>query len=322
VKFVIPTPTELQYGLRALKTIGLADGPLQDTQRAVLVTAQQMFGGKDLDIDSLEPITGKELAEHVTEPATRFQLLGGMLVICMADGDVADSEAKVIGHFADALGIEDSATKNLNRLAHGHFRHARLDILRRQWAVRKVRAMAAQEGVGVYFKAILGLLRLREDPAMIEKYRAFEHYPQGSLGRAYFDYIIGNGFSFPGERGAPPEAMLFHDFSHILSGYSTEPEGEIQVASFSAGYSTVEVHNWLMFVLSQFQLGLQTAPNVPPETMKMDSRSLLIAFRRGAAMNMDINVDWDFWPELDKPVEALRKKYNIVPLDAFDSDVE
>ena len=125
--------------------------------------------------------------------------------------------------------------------------------------------------------------------------------------------MIDNDFSFPGERGAPPEAMLFHDLTHILSGYGTTPEEEILAATFSAGYSSTEVTNWIVFVLCQFQLGLQTAPDVPPERLKMNPERMIVALRRGAGMNIDLNEGWDPWPVLAEPVEELRRRYNIVP---------
>lgn len=316
MEFVIPTQEELGFGLRALKTVAEVDGALHSGERGVIGAAQAMFGDAR-DIDGLEPITPEQLAEGMPSPATRRQLLGGMIVTCMADGEVNEEEAALIAAFARALDIEDSAVANLRRIAKGHNLRARLDIIRRHWALRKIKEMAAEQGMGVYARAILGMLRIREDRETIERYRAFEAYPAGSLGRAYFDYMIENGFSFPGESGAPPEAMVFHDMTHILSGYGTTPEGEICAATFSAGYSTREVYNWFMFVLSQFQLGLPTAPGVPPERMKLDPLRMLIAFRRGAAMNIDINEGWDFWQVIEEPVDALRERYNILPESHF-----
>lgn len=318
MEFVLPTAHELHHGLRALKTVALADGELHPAERDVMGAAQRMFG-HDGDLDALEPITPAELAAAVEAPATRFQLLGGLVVTTMADGDVNEAEAAAVAAFAAALGIEDSAVNNLRRLSKGHHRRARLDILRRQWAVRKIRAMAEEQGVGVYYRALLGMLRLRDDPETIARYRAWEAHPPGSLGRAYFDYLVENGFSFPGEKGAPPEAMLFHDLTHILSGYGTTPDQEILVAAFSAGYSSVEVLNWFVFVLSQFQLGLQTAPNVEPATMALDPARMLLAYRRGAAMRIDLNDGWDYWPVVGEPIEALRDRYNILPESHFEA---
>jgi hypothetical protein len=318
MEFVVPTIEELGYGLRALKTLGLSDGALHETERDVMTAVQAMFGDTR-PIDAIEPITPEELARGIASPATRKQLFGGMIVMCMADGEIAADEARAVAAFGAALDIDDASIANLARIAKGQLLRARLDILRRQWAVRKIRAMAEEQGVGVYFKAILGLLAVREDSETVARFRAFEKYPAGSLGRGYYDYMIANGFSFPGEKGAPPEAMLFHDLTHVLSGYRTTPGDEILTATFSAGYSTHEVHNWFMFVLSQFQLGHPTAPGVKPEVMQLDPRRMLVAYRRGTAVNRDLNEGWDPWPVLDRPLEAVRAELNVLPESHFEA---
>lgn len=311
MELVIPTPSQFAHGLRALKTLALVDGDLAAEEVSVLAAAQQSFGDEQ-PVDTIAAITPAELAAEIDQPAVRYQLFGGLVVMAMSDGEVNEREARLVADFAQALDIDDAAVQNLERFAKGHYLRARLDIARRQWAPRKLREMARRDGVGTYYKAVLGMLRLREDPELLMRYQALGEYPAGSLGRAYFDYMVENGFAFPGERGAPIDVATFHDFTHVLSGYGTTPEEEILVATFSAGYSNREVVNWLVFVLAQFQLGLQIAPNVPPARLKLDARRLITAFRRGAAMNVDLNEGWDPWPVLGEPVEALRARYNIL----------
>lgn len=316
MELVVPTPTQFAYGVRALKTLALVDGDLAAEEVSVILAAQQTFG-EERPVDTIETITPEKLAAGIDSAAVRYQLFGGLVVMAMCDGEVNESEARLVADFAQALAIEDAAVQNLERFAKGHYLRARLDIARRQWAPRKLREMARRDGVGTYYKAVLGMLRLREDPELCMRYQGLGDQPAGSLGRAYFDYMVENGFAFPGERGAPIDVATFHDFTHILSGYGTTPEEEILVATFSAGYSNREVVNWLVFVLAQFQLGLQIAPNVPPERLKLDARRLIAAFRRGAAMNLDLNEGWDPWLVLHEPVETLRARYNILPESDF-----
>ena len=316
MKFETPSPQQLPFGLRALHTVALVDGALSPEEAAVIAAAQRLFGHQG-EIDGLAPVTPAELAAAIEPPALRHQLFGGLVVMSMADGEVTPSEADLVGAFAEALEVKDAAVANLQRIAKGQLRRARLDILRRHWAPRKAREMAAERGPHIVGEALLGLLNVKSFPEVTMRYQALGEHPPGSLGRAYFDYMIQNDFAFPGEKGAPPEAMLFHDLTHVLSGYGTTPEEEILAATFSAGYSNTEVINWLVFVLSQFQLGLPTAPNVPPERLKLNPDRFLAALRRGAAMNIDINEGWDPWPVLGEPVEELRRRYNILPEASF-----
>lgn len=87
MEFVIPTTEELGYGLRALKTIALADGDLHEAERNVLAAAQSVFGDAR-PLDSFDPITPAEPARGIASPAVRRQLFGGMIVTCMADGEI------------------------------------------------------------------------------------------------------------------------------------------------------------------------------------------------------------------------------------------
>ncbi|MBL8072191.1 MAG: hypothetical protein JNM35_13960, partial [Nitrospira sp.] len=44
--------------------------------------------------------------------------------------------------------------------------------------------------------------------------------------------------------------------------------------------------------------------------------------RRGAAMNVDLNHGWDYWPVMGEQVEDLRQRYNILPIEAFRTGTE
>lgn len=321
MEFLTPNPAQLHAGLRAMKTVAEVDAPLNLQELALLEAIARAFGGAGAggveelagpiaELPSIEPA---ELAERISDPQLRWQLTGGLVVMTLADGDLEQSESTIVSRFAAGLGVEDPAIRNLERVAKGWRQLARFDILRRQWAPRKIKAVAAEKGAGVYWAAIRGLMRNYIDEEVSARYRALADKPAGSLGRAYADYVEHNDFSVPGERGSPPEVIVFHDMTHILSGYDTSPSEEILVAAFSAGYSEAEPFNWLMFVLLQFQLGIQTAPGVEPEFDMLNPARLLEAISRGAAMNLDLNVGWDYWSVIDEDVETLRARYGIQP---------
>ncbi|MCA9656745.1 MAG: hypothetical protein KC486_00235 [Myxococcales bacterium] len=313
----VPTRSQLTLGLRALATLAAVDGPRNAGEDAMLVAAWRGLGGATGPLPELPPITPTELAQGLQDRQIRFQIVGAMLVMSMADGELVPAEAALVAEFAAALEIADASVTNLERLAAKRYRIARLDILRRQWAALKIRDIAAEEGPGIYWRALLGVLRRNEDPALAARFRAFAELPAGSLGRAYYDFTTRNGFSFPGELGAPPEVITFHDMTHVLAGYDTTPDEEILVAAFTAGYVRREPLDMLMFVLPQFQLGVEIAPGVPPEYDYLDPARLLCAVRRGAAMNINLNEGWDYFDVVHEPLEALRERYNILPESHF-----
>lgn len=308
----LPTPEQGLYGLRAMKTVALADGALDDAERAML-HAGQSFTRAVCDIDALESISPDALADAITDPAIRRQLVHAMVIMTLVDEHADKREIACVETFADALCVGTHTIGTIRRLARGHLRLARLDILRRFWAVDKIREQIRDRGLRALWDAIKAARGRYENPAMAARYRALETLPAGTLGRAYVEAMNDSGFPLPGEPGAAPETITYHDMTHVLGDYGTTPSEEVLVASFSAGYRTRNPMTFILFVICQFHLGIQTAPNVTPETGHFDPVTALAAVRRGAAMNVDLSDGWEYWDVIDQPVDALRERYNIAP---------
>jgi len=157
---------------------------------------------------------------------------------------------------------------------------------------------------------------------LLQDREGLRRLPAGSLGRAYWEYCRKNGFALPGEKGGAPGQILFHDCAHILSGYGTAPEEEVQVACFSAGFQRRDPFTFILFVLLQFHLGIRMTPITEARTGFFDPEKAMIAVRRGAAMNVDLNGGWEYWPVMGEQVEELRRRYNILPIEAFRPKVQ
>jgi hypothetical protein len=70
-------------------------------------------------------------------------------------------------------------------------------------------------------------------------------------------------------------------------------------------------------VLLQFHVGVRVTPITGARTGFFDPLKAMIAIRRGAAMNVDLNKEWEYWPVMREQVEELRRRYNILPIEAF-----
>lgn len=312
-----PPPDLMQFGLRAVKTIACADGSMDETERHFIATAQSIFG-TDVDIDGLPPIGPEELARRVTDHALRRQLVRAMVVVSLVDGEASPAEATLVEQFARALEIESKDLVALRHLADKHLTRARFDIARRFFAVDKTRELVREKGLGWLVRSLAAMAGLREDEAIARRYRELEGAPAGSLGRAYFDFVKTNGFSLPGEKGSPPETIVVHDLTHVLSGYGTDPEGELQVLGFSAGCRREEKDpfSFLMFGIAEFHLGLAMSPVATGSRGKLDLALLFTAIERGSACKIDPMDGWDYWPVMHEPLEELRSRYGIPPLQA------
>ena len=308
----IPPPEKVPYAMRAMKTVALADGELDPTECALMEAAQKLFG-VEIDIDPLPSITPQELAAEFTDPQLRWQLCHGLIVMALADGKSSKDEWEQVQAFARALEVESESFETLHKLAEGHFMAARIDVARHFFAREKMIERVKQDGFGWLATSVAALAGIIENKKLAEKYRALESYPENSLGKRYFEFIRGNEFQFPGERGGPPEPIILHDLTHTLGGYGTDPAGEMQVIGFHAGYRRENPFTWIFFGMMQFHMGVRVGLLAKGDTGHFNPDLMLKAIARGAAMNIDLTDSWDPWTVMDRDIDELRAEYGIAP---------
>jgi hypothetical protein len=315
-----PDPATALLGLRALKTIASASGPVGPAQRAMMEAAQKVILHTHADIDTLAPVTPAELAKgFAASPEIRHQFANGMIVTAVADGPPSREAIAQVDAYAKALGISDPVLADLRLLADGYLTIFKLDFLRRGHIKDIFKNQLEQKGALALAKSVLTMRGVMEDPALAARYRAWEKLPAGTLGRSLVDFYNKNGFSVPGERGGFPEAGLYHDFSHLLGGYSTEPEGELQVAAFSAGYKRERPFYLMLFSILIFSSGVQMRPTADDFVTKGAlgkpgiAELVLAAVERGSKVNMDLSDKWDYWAWIELPIDEVRRRMNILP---------
>ena len=312
----MPTSEQAYWGLRAMKTVALADGELHDAELRMLASVQAILGTNH-PVESLAPVTAEELAAALTDRQIRHQLVQGLIVVSLIDGTANGRETEAVERFAQALEVDVPEVRDLRYLLNGEMLRLRLDLGRRFWLREKVKEIWQTERFRGLYKFVRGMVGRYEDPALASRYQALEQYPPGSLGRAYWEYCRENGFPLPGEKGGAAEQILFHDCAHVLSGYGTTPDEEVQVACFSAGFQRRDPWAFVFFVLLQFHVGVRVTPITGARTDFFDPAKALIAIRRGAAMTVDLNNGWDYWPVMAEQLDDLRRRYNILPIEAF-----
>ena len=320
MQLIQPDPATALLGLRALKTIASAAGPVGPAQRAMMEAAQKVILHTQADIDALAPVTAAELAQgFAASPEIRQQFTNGMIVTAVADGPPSREAIAQVDAYAKALGISDPVLADLRLLADGYLTIFKLDFLRRGHIKDIFKNQLEQKGPLGLAKSVLTMRGVMEDPALAARYRAWEKLPEGTLGRSLVDFYNKNGFGVPGERGGFPEAGLYHDFSHLLGGYSTEPEGELQVAAFSAGYKRERPFYLMLFSILIFSSGVQMRPTADDFVTKGVlgkpgiAELVLAAVERGSKVNTDLSDKWDYWAWIELPIDEVRRRLNILP---------
>jgi ubiquinone biosynthesis protein Coq4 len=195
----------------------------------------------------------------------------------------------------------------------------KLDFLRRGHISDLMKNELTQKGPLQFAKSILRLRGMTEDRDLAARYRAWEKLPEGTLGRGLIDFYNQHGFSVPGERNGFPEAGLYHDFCHLLGGYSTEPEGEIQVTGFTAGFKRERPFYVMLFGVLIFSTGVQMRPTADDFVTagalgKPGVAELMFAaVERGSKVNQDLSDKWDYWALIELPIDEVRQRLNILP---------
>ena len=306
-----PPPEVARVGLRGIKMVATADGEFHTLERGLMDAAQKHILGTQFDLDDLESITPRELAEGIPEPL-REQIFNGCLIAALIDGEATGAESSLLDEYAEAFGIKSPELTSLHRLVDDHLLLFRLDIARRSFVGQRLKGFIKKDGLrGI--SNLIQALRHKENRETADRYRSLENCAEGTLGRSYLDFARRNDFSLPGEIGGPPEPIVFHDCLHVLAGYETSPLEETQIASFQAGLMKKHPMFGMFFMLAQFQLGIQVTPIAGAESMQVDPDLMVKALLRGTQVNRDLTANWDPWDDFEKPVTELRRAYHILP---------
>ena len=126
----MPTREQAHWGLRAMKTVALADGALDDAERQMLTSVQTILG-TDHAIESLAPVTPEELATALTDRQIRYQLVQGLIVISLIDGKANGRETEAAEQFARALEVNAPEVQDLRYLLMGEMLRPRAAIAAR-----------------------------------------------------------------------------------------------------------------------------------------------------------------------------------------------
>lgn len=311
-----PNPEEAYLGLRAMKMVAERESTLTPSARHLLEAAQTHILHTDYELETLPPITPAQLAEGFTRPPLREQFVQGMVVMSLADDVPTPIQMERIEKFAQALEVSQPAIRNIKFLTERNTLLFRLDFMRRSHLRSVVEDQFQDQGFLGIVKGFLGLKGLLEEPELAAKYHQLRDLPTESLGYQLWHHYQTNGFTFPGERYGFPESAVYHDLCHILGGYDTTIAGEIQVASFIAGFRRAYPLYLLMFVMLQFSAGVKV---VPIETLPNQSAFatpgladlLFRALERGTQVNTDLTDRWNFWTDISQPLDKVREKFNI-----------
>lgn len=304
------TDEQVAAGLGAMRAVVEADGKHDLLEQNLLeVLARTLGASADVPVASPE-----QVMKAFPDELGRRRVLQAQFVAALVDGEAVDAEVEVMERYAKAFGLKDAWVKNARRLVDGQLMRLRLDFVRRMPVPRKLVADLWEE------QGLKGLWRLyrtvrlqgTDEPELAWRYKQLGLLPAHSFGYQFWRHMTERKFAFPGEPGGLLEQQVHHDLIHTLTGYSTEPEGECQIAAFYAGYFKEEPFGFLFMTMLMFQVGVALVPDfVTVSKLQWDPEKVVRAMERGAKVAVDPTDHWDFWPLLEQPIDDVRRQLGI-----------
>lgn len=256
-------------------------------------------------LDALAVPTPGELAGSLPDAAARTHVLQFLIVMALVDGSIDAARIAAVLHYADALDAHEAAVRQLAEAGRGHLAWLRADVAR-----RNLYSITGQELTQSIDDWILPYRDGHEDRALTERYRALGQLPEGSFGRAFFDFYRSNGFVFPGEASALNEAFASpHDATHVLSGYDTSTQGELLVSTFTAGMHPLEpMAGHILPVILSWHVGIELAETPGRVSGQLDPRRFWVAWQRGSEVRTDVFAKgWSLWQHAAESLVGLRR---------------
>jgi len=269
-----------------------------------------------IDFDGIAPITPETFATEFNAPIElRQQIVRGMCVLALADGKPDSRVMAEVRKFALAVGVNEPALRPLELFAHGQVLLGALDYHRRS-NLRTMLEGEMERGLFAGVKAFLGIRGLVEDPLVAAPFLALADLPEGTLGRAFYDHYRANGFALPGEKHGFPESAVYHDLTHVLAGYGTDPFGELQIGAFTAGFRKRDPFFVALLPLLVFvaEINVTPIPHGHADAMFEQpgvAEDYIAAIERGSRVKVDLSDHWDFWPLMPLPLDVVRERLGI-----------
>ena len=309
---VLPRHAPLLLG--AMRAVALADGAESPKERVLLETARDALGLAG-PIEAFPTVAADSPLLLELDPPERERLIQTMILMAVMDGAGAKEEAALVSAFAERLGVSEPRIANLHDLARGRVAFMKFDLTRKGYAKSEFLATAREEGLAGLYMTFGPLAGLAHDATVTRKYNDLGLLPEGTLGRTYWDFIVRHELDFPGE-GAIGERGVWHDMIHVVGGYEVDPVGEAEVVAFMSGFRDEDPFFWVFTSVLQFQVGLRISPFAPGVPDVIDPRSYLDHHRRGTKVTCDLSRDWDYEADFATPLEELRARFNVLPLES------
>ena len=314
-------------------------------ERGITGALATVFGSTDpIDLDALTPIASGELVRTIIDPEHQLELVRVLAVLALLDGGIEKGKIGIVVDIATALHVQAEFVDALTQLQLDHARWAGFDMIRANTMTIPGLPWDPDDPYGP-FHPYGGDAA---DPVLVARFDRLLDLPPDTLGNALYHHYKRNEYTWPGDpEGLAELWAINHDCLHLLSGYSTSAQGELLVAAFTGGQfdphvdfmeshvlPTILIYHLGIDINKGLNAGDKARMEASPDWadnyegnvhLGLDAAKLWVAIARGRAMTENVySGHWDFWAHAAEPLEDLRRRWSIPPLDpamaALDDD--
>ncbi len=313
--------TEVLRGLRGALDV---DGEgLSEVQVAVVDALASRFVGQGLpSLADVEPIGPSELLQALESPDERALVAHLCVLLELLDDPVRPEVEQHVEQYLGAMHVSVPEVNIARDTARDHLVRLHADLMRNSWYTEQTLLGAATGKLWEYARSKLAYYGVVGDKTVARRWEALRDCEPGSWGRAVADFYEVHNFPFPGEHHGIYEIGALHDWVHVLTDYSTDPEGEIDVFAFIAGtMSDPRGFVQFIFTLAVFQnASVDSVGGLPVQIARGDTLSepgsperLADALWRASKCTADPMGGVDQFQLKDKSLEGLRERWSVLP---------
>ncbi len=278
-------------------------GPTSE-QISVIETLVVGCWGRDRDLVDQGAMSPSEVAERVTHEADRRRMRELLVLVefCghpATEGRVASTEA-----YAEAVCQSGPGLVLARDLVRASAEQTYQDYLRFYGLPSDTTRPSDQPSAG-------------PDP-LRETLEGYQSLPDTTLGWAFLDFHLRNGFALPESSSPTGETFLRHDTTHVIAGYEPTGEGEIALGALMLSAADTD-RNYLGFLgnLLVHEVGHIVPGYEQARTGVLDhelGRSMMAeALRRGSKCSADID-GVDLLAMAERDLDDVRREYGVPPL--------
>ncbi|MGZ4728559.1 MAG: hypothetical protein ACXWB2_12630 [Acidimicrobiales bacterium] len=323
-----PTAEEAQFTAVGVASAVAPSSGLTDVQRVLIEALFPAMTDHPVDVSDYTPVTPLEFATGLARRDEQFRTRGVQVMLLCAlvlrplPPDVVDR----VNAFAAELGVQEGMLEVAQRFASGSLGLAAIDFERNgytsEWHAEDAHALHTSSELASAWDASC------DDPELAARWAALGDLPDGTIGRMVWQMYRARGFSWPGQPGSAPPLLAQHDWVHVLAGFGTTVESELEVFAFIArANDDMRAFSLLAMVISLFETGyLRTGAGLFEYDLGHLSAGagmairVADAMRRGAwckdtvtgADSIDfLQLDW--FALADQPVDEVRARFSVRP---------